>query len=80
MNEDEFKELREALIKQLAFYMLMAAADHRGALFEIQPTTSVIGEACEAAAAAFISFERGYQMTQADESRGSNEHYNKKRT
>lgn len=59
---DDLEKLEKRVIKGLERAISIAAEDPLDAVSEVQPPSTVVHHAAQAAAAVLMAFERGYRM------------------
>ncbi len=62
MNEEELNALEDSIIDELEAVMGDLADEKDFRLSEVQPPSSIVRCAAQAAAQIFMAFERGYRM------------------
>ncbi len=58
----ELEKLKEKLVEEIAQAIYELAEKQGTSVNEVQPPTSIVSHAAEAAASVLLAFERGYRM------------------
>lgn len=70
MAEDNFDELEAELSREIIFLLADKMEDLTSKLADVQPPTSVMELAANAAASVLVAFERGYRMSAVEVDHG----------